>query len=106
MSVDTVVYEQKDGKSKIALLDNGKLCEYEQFKNNGVCEGNIYLGKITGKTELVNGRVGYFVDINDEKQIIKAIEDVDQLDGNKAIESAKNNTIEMTAKRLNELISK
>lgn len=67
MSVDTVVYEQKDGTSKIALLDNGKLCEYEQFKDNGVCEGNVYLGKITGKTELVNGRVGYFVDIDDEK---------------------------------------
>ena len=44
MSIDNIIYEQKDGKSKIALLDNGKLCEYEEFKDNGVCEGNVYLG--------------------------------------------------------------
>lgn len=67
MSIDTIVYEQKDGQSKIAMLDDGKLCEYEQFNDNGVCEGNIYLGKISGKTELANGRLGYFVDIQDNQ---------------------------------------
>lgn len=65
MSIDTIVYEQKNGLNKIAMLSEGKLCEYEQFKDNGVLEGNIYLGKITGKTELANGKVGFFVDIND-----------------------------------------
>lgn len=65
MSIDTIVYEQKNGMNKIAMLSNGKMCEYEQFKDNGVMEGNIYLGKITGKTELANGKVGFFVDIND-----------------------------------------
>ena len=67
----------------------------------------ISSNKVVSSLDIIkNGENGYLVDINDEKQIIKAIEDVDQLDGNKAIESAKNNTIEMTAKRLNELISK
>ena len=65
MSIDTIVYEQKNGLNKIAVLDSGKLCEYEQFRENGVMEGNVYLGKITGKTELANGKVGFFVDIND-----------------------------------------
>ena len=68
MSVDTIVYEQKNGLSKIALLEKGSLSEYEQFKDNGVCEGNVYLGKITGKAELVNGKFGYFVDISDERE--------------------------------------
>ena len=67
MSIDTIIYEQKNGQSQIAMLSQGRLCEYEQFNDNGVCEGNIYLGKITGKTELVNGKTGYFVDINDTR---------------------------------------
>ena len=65
MSIDTIVYEQKNDLCRIAMLENGRLCEYEQFNNNGVVEGNIYLGKIVGKTDLANGKTGYFVDIND-----------------------------------------
>lgn len=65
MSIDTIVYEQKEGVCKIAQLENGRLYAYEQFKDNGICEGNIYLGKISGKTELANGRSGLFVEIGD-----------------------------------------
>lgn len=65
MSADVIVYEQKNGISRIALLENGKLCELEQICDNGAAEGNIYLGRITGKVELANGRAGFFVDIND-----------------------------------------
>lgn len=67
MSIDTIVYEQKNGQSRIAMLAQGRLCEYEQFNDSGVCEGNIYLGKITGKTELANGKTGFFVDISDTR---------------------------------------
>jgi ribonuclease G len=65
MNIDTILYYQVNNQSKIAMLDNGRLCEYEQFNIDGVAEGNIYLGKISGKTDLANGKVGYFVDIND-----------------------------------------
>ena len=65
MSIDTIVYENKNGLNRIAVLENGKLCEYEQFKDNGVVEGNIYLGKIVGKTETTHGHTAFFVDIND-----------------------------------------
>ena len=64
MSIDTILYYQVNNQSKIAMLDNGRLCEYEQFNIDGVAEGNIYLGKISGKTDLANGKVGYFVDID------------------------------------------
>ena len=65
MSIDTIVYDQKEGICRIAQLEKGRLCAYEQFKDNGICEGNIYLGKISGKTELANGKSGLFVEIGD-----------------------------------------
>ncbi len=67
MSIDTIVYEQKNGLSRIAQLEKGRLCEYEQFNENGISEGNVYLGKITGKTELAHGKTGLFVDIGDKQ---------------------------------------
>ena len=67
MSIDTIVYEQKDGLNQIALLKDSGLVEYMQFSDNGIAEGNVYLGKIVGKTELANGKVGYFVDISDRQ---------------------------------------
>lgn len=67
MSIDTIVYEQKDGKSKIALLENGKLAEIEFVNDTGVAEGNIYLGKIISKVALANGKNGFLVDINDSR---------------------------------------
>jgi len=67
MSIDTIIYEQKDGKSKIALLENGKLAEIEFVNDTGVVEGNIYLGKIISKVALANGKNGFLVDINDSR---------------------------------------
>lgn len=67
MSVETIVYEQKNGKVKIAGLSGGRLSELEFFDENGVAEGNIYLGRITKKIELANGKTGYFVNIGDSR---------------------------------------
>ncbi|MBR1605004.1 MAG: ribonuclease E/G [Alphaproteobacteria bacterium] len=67
MSIDTIIYEHKNGICKIAQMGQGRLCSYEQFKDEGICEGNIYLGQISGKTELANGRTGLFVEIGDTK---------------------------------------
>ena len=65
MSADTIVYEHKDGRSRIALLEDGRLAELEFVNYSGVAEGNIYLGKIISKVNLANGKRGFFVDIND-----------------------------------------
>ena len=67
MSIDTIVYENKNGINRIALLEKGRLSEFEQFSDSGVCEGNIYLGKIIGKAETAHGHTGFFVDINDTR---------------------------------------
>ena len=53
---------------------------------------------------ITDGENGFIVDLNKENQIKKALDNALTLDVNKAIESAKNNTIEMTAHRLKELI--
>ena len=51
-----------------------------------------------------NGENGYLVDIDNEQEIIKAIESVNPNMDQTAIETAKNNTIEKSAKKLHELL--
>ncbi len=68
MSIDMLVYEQKEKQIRIAGLENGCLVEADVFTDGGVCEGDIFLGRITHKIELANGNVGYFVNIGDIKE--------------------------------------
>ena len=68
MTVDTIVYQQEKELTTIALMGAGKLEEIEIIDNAKAAEGNIYLGKITHKLDLANGRKGYLVDIQDEKE--------------------------------------
>ena len=68
MTVDTIVYQQEKELTTIALMGAGKLEEIEIIDNAKASEGNIYLGKITHKLDLANGRKGYLVDIQDEKE--------------------------------------
>lgn len=67
MTVDTIVYEKNGSLTRIALMGGGDLKEVDIFDNGRAAEGNIYLGKITHKLELANGRSGYMIDINDGK---------------------------------------
>ena len=53
---------------------------------------------------IVNGENGFLVDINDEKQIIDALDKANTLSPTKAIKTAKKNTIECSAKRLHDLL--
>ncbi|MDR1025823.1 MAG: ribonuclease E/G [Lactobacillus sp.] len=66
MTIDTIVYEEKNNEKKIALLGEGILKEIEFVDNSKAAEGNIYLGKVTKKIDLANGRQGFFLDIEDE----------------------------------------
>ena len=68
MSIDTVVYEAKNNVTRIALLGNGDLKELEIIENNRALEGNIYLGKISRKVELANGKVGFFVELGEGRE--------------------------------------
>lgn len=65
--IDTLVFEKKDSLSAIALLDDGALAEIEFANGNSIAEESIYLGKITHKLELANGKIGFLVDIGDIK---------------------------------------
>lgn len=65
MAIDTVVYEKKGSIVRIAGLKSGELRELEIIDYNKASEGNVYLGKITKKIELANGKSGYFVNIGD-----------------------------------------
>lgn len=63
--VDTLVYEKQDSLSAIALLSDGDLCEIDFSNDKDVAEGSVYLGKITSKLELPNGKTAFFVNIGD-----------------------------------------
>lgn len=62
---DVIVYEQKSAQTRIALLDDGEMRGLEIIDENKAAEGNIYLGRITKKIDLVHDKTGFFVDIND-----------------------------------------
>ena len=59
---------------------------------------------VASKNLIVNGENGFLVDINNEEQIKEALDKADTLNANKAIKTAKKNTIECSAKRLHDLL--
>lgn len=63
MNIDTILCEQSTLQSKIALLSDGKLKSIDITDYNVATEGNIYLGTVTKKIELVNGQCGYMINI-------------------------------------------
>ena len=68
MAVDTIVYEKKAGRTRIAGLKGGDLREVEIIDAGKAGEGNIYLGRITNKIDLANGKIGFFVNIGDSRE--------------------------------------
>ncbi|MDD4557065.1 MAG: ribonuclease E/G [Alphaproteobacteria bacterium] len=73
--IDTLVFEKRDSLSAIALLVEGDLRELEFNDSNKVSEGDVFLGKITHKLDLANGKTGFFVDIKDDKDAFLNLEE-------------------------------
>lgn len=67
MKADTIVYEKKNNIIRLAVLDEGKMVEFDSFNENAAIEGNVYLGRITHKLELANGKTAFKVNIGDEQ---------------------------------------
>lgn len=86
--VDTIVYEKKNQVVRLAGLANGVLQTLEIADLSKAAEGNVYLGRITKKIELANGKIGYFVNIGDDREaFINAEEyDRDELNANEGQE--------------------
>ncbi len=68
MMIDTLVYENKNNFVRVAGLADGNLQKLEIVDLSKALEGNIYLGRITKKIELANGKTGYFVNIGDTRE--------------------------------------
>ena len=60
-AIDTIVYEKKNQLVRVAGLASGKLQTLEIADLSRAAEGSVYLGRITKKIELANGKIGYFV---------------------------------------------
>ena len=87
--IDTIVFEKKSNFLRIAGLENGKLAEIEIVNINKATEGTIFLGRITKKIELANGKSGYFVNIGEEKEAFLNAEEygLDELKANEGQET-------------------
>lgn len=69
-----ILISKKEDKKTIALLEDGKLQEvYEEKEDSKRLEGNIYLGKVK---DILPGMQAAFVDIGEEKNTFIHIKDV------------------------------
>lgn len=69
-----ILISKKENKKIIALLEDGKLEEvYEEKEDSKRLEGNIYLGKVK---DILQGMQAAFVDIGEEKNAFIHIKDV------------------------------
>ena len=77
-AVDTIVYEKKNQLVRVAGWASGKLQTLEIADLGRAAEGSVYLGRITKKIELANGKIGYFVNIGDSKEAFLNAEEYDR----------------------------
>lgn len=68
MVADTLVYENKNQVIRVAGLTDGVLQTLEIADLSKAAEGNIYLGRISKKVELANGKLGYFVNLGEDRE--------------------------------------
>lgn len=76
--IDTIVYEKKNQVVRVAGLAGGVLQTLEIADLARAAEGNVYLGRITKKIDLANGKIGYFVNIGDTKEAFLNAEEYDR----------------------------
>ncbi len=73
-TMQEILISKQEHKKTIALLENGKLQElYEEKEDSNRLEGNIYLGKVK---DILPGMQAAFVDIGEEKNTFIHIKDV------------------------------
>lgn len=73
--IDTLVLEEKNSLTAIALISEGNLQEIDFRDKNKVSEGSVFLGKITKKVELPNGKTGFFIGIGDSSDAFLNLEE-------------------------------
>jgi len=82
IKADTIIYEKSGLDACLAVLNNGNLCEFEVFNENGAAEGNVYLGRITQKITLAEDKTGFMVNIGDEKDAFMSAQEKGLLEVN------------------------
>jgi len=82
IKADTIVYEKSGNDACLALLDNGQLREFTVFNENGAAEGNVYLGRIEKKINLSEDKIGFMVNIGDNKEAFMSAQEKGLLEVN------------------------
>ncbi len=75
--MNIVVCERNSACVKLAGFEDGRLADVEVVNLQKAAEGNIYLGRLTHKIELANGKTGFFVEIGDSREAFINAEEYD-----------------------------
>lgn len=65
---NTVVYEKSGTDACLAVLEDGRLKEFQLVNEQGAAEGSVYLGRIVKKVALSEDKYGFMVNIGDNKE--------------------------------------
>lgn len=65
MKAEKIIFDRNEDASGIAVFDSEGLAEIDIYNESRAIEGNVYLGRITKKISLANGKYGFMVNIGD-----------------------------------------
>lgn len=65
MKAEKIVYDRNEDAFGIAVFDAEGLMEIDIYNDHRAIEGNVYLGRIVKKINLVNDKYGFMVNIGD-----------------------------------------
>ena len=73
--INTVIVEQNNNRLSLAFLENSELRKVDFMEENRAAEGSVYLGKISKKIDMANGKSGLMVNIGESEDALLNLDD-------------------------------
>ena len=73
--INTIIVEQNNNRLSLAYLEDSELRKVDFMEENRAAEGSIYLGKISKKIDMANGKQGLMIDIGENEEALLNIDD-------------------------------
>ena len=68
--INTIIVEQNNNRLSLAYLEDSELKKVDFMEESRATEGSIYLGKISKKIEMANGKFGLKIDIGENEEAL------------------------------------
>jgi len=73
--INTVIIEQNNNRLSLAFLEDSDLRKVDFMEENRAAEGSVYLGKVSKKIDMANGKTGIKVNIGENEDALLNIDD-------------------------------